>query len=248
LREVQARPALGPREHVPVCGLEGEPFTGTPPELHVGQGKSALPVTKVCELSAMFRLATPVVRFTVPVTGAVNVLKMHEEMPAAFSGSGVPKRQPVFEHSKSGVLVACPLMLQLAPVHASAMRFVKPSGVTFSATMLLPPPILRPPHVMVDSGVPVPAVLLKVWPQTPPPAVLVKSSLVGLAVVVVVVDVVVTTVEEEVDVLVDDVDDDVELLVEVVMVVVDAGCAVDDEVEDDVVVTVDELELVVVPS
>src|SRR4029453_18122686 len=122
----------------------------------------------------------PVERSSVPLAGALQVFSTQVVRAGTASfgiSSGVPKLQPVVLQSGAaelggGVVVNAP-MVQVGPVQLSVNRLVAPSGVGPSETIEPPPPTLRPPQVRFLIRPPVP---LRVSPQMPPAAPVVKSS------------------------------------------------------------------------
>jgi hypothetical protein len=158
----------------------------------------------VAELSWKFQVAAPLTRSSVPLgwTGE-NVFVTHTERPAFEIGSGVPNLQPMSVQSTPvGVEpdVVDP-SVQLDPAQDSVKRLVAPGGVELSGTCEMPPPIERPPQSRFFSGI-VPARSRKVLPHVPvaeverkskpdgaPPPVVEVVDDVGVAVVLLLDDV-----------------------------------------------------------
>src|SRR5262245_50909784 len=143
------------------------------------------------ELSATFIDDVPLVRSSVPLAGALQVIStqlVSVSMAGLGIGSGVPKLHPVVVQScavlLSGGGVEVGPMLQTEPeqlpshappptAQVSANRLVEPSGVGGSGMRAYwPPPMFRPPQVGFLMRTLLPSNML---PQVPPGVPVVNS-------------------------------------------------------------------------
>lgn len=180
-RVVHAWPFRAPQSHVPVRGFVG--LGGAPPPLttHFGHGCTAAVVKYVAEFSATRSVpVVPVVGSNVPLTASRIVFSTHDDVPAFGIGSGVPNGHPTsVQSTPAGNPAACvgPTVHPVALVHVNRKRFVAPSGVMFSSTVELPPPMFSPPHDNRPCTTPSGVGSRRVTPHfVVPPVVLTKSK------------------------------------------------------------------------
>src|SRR5262245_7313906 len=142
------------------------------------------------ELSATVIDDVPLVRSSVPLAGALQVIStqlVSVSMAGLGIGSGVPKLHPTSVQSGAVLLsgggVEVGPMLQTEPeqlpshaptptAQVSSNRLVEPSGVGASGTTVPPPPMFRPPQVRFLMRTLLPSSVL---PQVPPGVPVVKS-------------------------------------------------------------------------
>jgi hypothetical protein len=136
-----------------VHGLAGVPAQIAPvivPTRQTGHGWALFPVSTVRAANWMFSVDAPVEVSSVPAAGWANVFSVHTDVPPFGTGSGVPKRQPVFEQSNEFDPVDTPVSVgptvQFGPVHANVKRVAEAGGVGPSATVDSPPPSERNPQ------------------------------------------------------------------------------------------------------
>jgi len=169
-----------PQSHVPVRGFVG--LGGSPPPLttHFGQGWIAAVVRYVAEFNATRSVeVAPAVGSNSPLTGSRIVFTTHDDVPAFGIGNGTPNGHPVSVQSTpagSPAAVVGPIAHCVGLVQLNAKRFVAPSGVMFSSTVELPPPMFNPPHDNCPCTTPSGSGDRRVTPHfAVPPAVVTKS-------------------------------------------------------------------------
>ena len=163
---------------------------------------------KISELSGRLRLEAPVEQSAVPLALAVTELMTQTlvgVLPGFGIGSGGPNRHPTlvqFRLLAPGSLDLTLVRVSVVPLQADTPVSELPmSGTAYgSGTLLLPPPVKRPPQARLFSVAPA---LLCTVPQLPLPIPVVKVSSLGIGlkpqqptrvVVVVVVTIVVVVV------------------------------------------------------
>src|SRR5437016_7337117 len=189
------------------AGVHAKPLLGPPWHTllkHTGQGwrpgtsGAMSPVRKISELSGRLRLEAPLEQSDAPLASVVTEL-MTQTLVGVLDGFGIgsggPNRHPTLVQSRllpvwAEVRLA---RVRLVPLHEDTLVSELPmSGTAYgSGTVLLPPPVKRPPHARFFDTLPFESCTV---PQLPVPVLVVKFSLVGLMpqqgppIVVVVVD------------------------------------------------------------
>src|SRR2546425_5043561 len=207
------------------AGVHAMPLLGPPWHTllkHTGQGwmpgtsEAMSPVRKISELSGRLRLEAPLEQSAEPLALAVTELMTHTlvgVLPGFGIGSGGPNRHPTLVQVRvlaPGSLDLTLVRVSVVPLQAdTAVSELPMSGTAYgSGTLLLPPPVKRPPQARFLVTVPK---LFCTVPQLPAPMPVVKFSSLGFGlkpqqparvVVVVVVTIVVVVVTTGAEVVV----------------------------------------------
>ena len=139
---------------------------------------------KISELSGRLRLEAPVEQSAVPLALAVTELMTHTlvgVLPGFGIGSGGPNRHPTLVQFRLLAPESLDLMLvrvSVVPLQAdTAVSELPMSGTAYGrGTLLLPPPVKRPPQASCLVTVPK---LFCTVPQLPAPMPVVKFSRLG---------------------------------------------------------------------